>query len=149
MIIQRKDAEMARSELPEGPGDKPLDGRRLGAFLRQRRLAAGYSSRDVAATAQVDQSWLSRLENGHYEQPSVLHVLKLCRVLDIEPADLFAEAGLPREHRLPTFSPYLRAKYDLPDEAIAQLEAHFRLINERYRTQGKETLHDIDNYPAA
>jgi len=29
--------------------------------------------------------------------------------------------------------PYLRAKYHLPSEAVAQLEAHFELINEKYR----------------
>jgi transcriptional regulator with XRE-family HTH domain len=140
---------MAKSALSEVHGERPLDGQRLGAFLRRRRLAAGYSSREVAEAAQVDQSWLSRLENGHYAQPSVMHVLELCRVLDIDTADLLAEAGVPREHHLPTFSPYLRAKYDLPDEAIAQLEAHFSLINARYRAQRKESSHDLDNHPAA
>jgi len=54
---------------------------------------------------------------------------RLARALGIEVANLYEYAG----YDLPGFAPYLRVKYDLPDEAIAQLEAHFELINERYR----------------
>jgi hypothetical protein len=43
------------------------------------------------------------------------------------------EAGYGDAHGLPALVPYLRAKYDLPTEAVAQLEAHFELINEKYQ----------------
>jgi hypothetical protein len=61
---------------------------------------------------------------------------RVARVLDIETADLFLEAGYGDAHGLPGFVPYLRAKYDLPTQAVEQLEAHFELINEKYQ-QGK------------
>ena len=58
-------------------------------------------------------------------------------------ADLYLEAGFGDARGLPGFGPYLRAKYHLPDEAIAQLEAHFALINEKYRAkrQAEEAAH--------
>lgn len=36
----------------------------LGAKLRERRLALGYSQEDIASTGSVDRSTLSRIENG-------------------------------------------------------------------------------------
>lgn len=56
-------------------------------------------------------------------------------------ADLYSEAGFVDAHGLPGFAPYLRAKYHLPDEAIAQLQAHFVLVNEKYQaTDGEEVV---------
>ncbi|MDQ1741427.1 MAG: hypothetical protein QOE53_3079, partial [Pseudonocardiales bacterium] len=40
-------------------------------------------------------------------------------------------AGLSDGQGLPGFAPYLRAKYDLPDDAVKQLEAHFQLLNDK------------------
>jgi hypothetical protein len=51
----------------------------------------------------------------------------------VEVADIYLEAGFGDTHGLPGFGPYLRAKYHLPLEAVAQLEAHFALINDKYR----------------
>jgi hypothetical protein len=39
---------------------------------------------------------------------------------------------------------YLRSKYDLPEEAISQLLAHFDLINDKYQSESGET-HDQSN----
>ena len=54
------------------------------------------------------------------------------------PADLYLEAGFGDAHGLPGFGPYLRAKYHLPPDAVAQLEAHFALINEKYHSRQDE-----------
>jgi transcriptional regulator with XRE-family HTH domain len=105
---------------------------KLGAYLQQLRLARGLTMRGLAARAKVDFSYVSRLEHGLVGAPTARQLWKIARALDIEVADLYSEAGFVDAHGLPGFAPYLRAKYHLPDEAVAQLQAHFALINEKY-----------------
>jgi transcriptional regulator with XRE-family HTH domain len=114
-------------------------GRDLGQHIHQLRVSRGLSVRALAAQAKVDFSWLSKLERGEYEQPGARHLYQLARALDIEVQELYLIAGYEDAGGLPGFEPYLRAKYDLPDEAIQQLQAHFDLINEKY--QPKEGGH--------
>lgn len=106
---------------------------RLGKHVRQLREAEGLSVRGLAARAQVDATWLSRLEHSTYASPDPRSLYKLARALDIEVAELYLTAGYSDGRGLPGFAPYLRAKYDLPPEAIDQLAAHFELIQERYK----------------
>jgi transcriptional regulator with XRE-family HTH domain len=105
---------------------------RLGAYVQQLRRERALSLRVLAARAKVDYTWIARLEHGRYTSPDARSLWKIARALDVEVADLYLEAGFGDAHGLPGFGPYLRAKYQLPDEAIAQLEAHFALINEKY-----------------
>jgi transcriptional regulator with XRE-family HTH domain len=108
---------------------------RLGAYVQQLRLKQALSLRSLAARAKVDFSWLSRLERGRIASPDARALWRVARALDAEPADLYLEAGFGDAHGLPGFGPYLRAKYHLPAEAVAQLEAHFALINEKYQAR--------------
>ena len=110
---------------------------RLGAYVQQLRLKHALSMRSLAAQANVDFSWLSRLERGRIGSPDARLLWRVARALDVEPADLYLEAGFGDAHGLPGFGPYLRAKYHLPPEAVAQLEAHFALINEKYQARGR------------
>lgn len=107
---------------------------KLGAYVQQLRLMRSLSVRALATRAGVDFSWLSRLEHGRYTSPDARSLWRIARALDVEVADIYLEAGFGDAHGLPGFGPYLRAKYELPDEAIAQLEAHFALINEKYHS---------------
>src|SRR5579863_10222241 len=97
----------------------------LGEELKRHREAAGYSVRGLARAAQVDATWLSKVERGIYRSPDPRRLYRLARVLGIETADLYLEAGYGDPSGLPGLVPYLRAKYDLPPEAIEQLRAHF------------------------
>jgi transcriptional regulator with XRE-family HTH domain len=107
--------------------------------VQQLRLERTLSLRGLAARAKVDYSWLSRLEHGRFASPDARSLWRIARALDVEVADLYLEAGFGDAHGLPGFGPYLRAKYHLPPEAVAQLEAHFALINEKYHdSQRKE-----------
>jgi transcriptional regulator with XRE-family HTH domain len=116
---------------------------RLGAYLRQLRSERHLSIRALAARAEVDWSWLAKLERGRYDSPDARSLWRIARALEIETADLYLEAGFGDARGLPGFAPYLRAKYHLPPEAIEQLVAHFRLINEKYRAvQQPEELTD-------
>lgn len=107
----------------------------LGEHVRALREAKGISVRGLAAQANVDATWLSRIERGVYSSPDPRHLLRLAKALEVELEELYEDAGYTGG--LPAFSPYLRAKYDLPQEAIDQLEAHFELINEKYQQDKK------------
>jgi hypothetical protein len=58
--------------------------------------------------------------------------------LELEAADLYLAAGYASGEGLPGLAPYLRAKYDLPEEAVAQLEAHFELLHDKYGREEQE-----------
>jgi transcriptional regulator with XRE-family HTH domain len=102
----------------------------LGQHVRGLREARGLSVRGLAAKAHVDPSWLSRLERRLIGSPDPRTLHRLADALDVEVASFYEDAGYGG---LPKFAPYLRAKYDLPDDAVTQLQAHFDLINERYQ----------------
>jgi transcriptional regulator with XRE-family HTH domain len=133
-INVRNEKEMAKAN------SKPANdaSAKLGAYVQQLRLERALSVRGLAARAKVDFSWLSRLERGLIGSPDARSLWRIARALDVEVADIYLEAGFGDAHGLPGFGPYLRAKYHLPAYAVAQLEAHFALINERYRTRRDE-----------
>lgn len=119
----------------------------LGAHITRLRYAQGMSRRETARQAGVDSTWLARLEQGVYTSPNLRAVGKVARVLGVDVEELYVVAGLSTGKGLPSFTPYLRAKYDLPSDAVAQLEAHFQLLNEKYQAKGGPD--DRNNYRAA
>jgi transcriptional regulator with XRE-family HTH domain len=116
---------------------------RLGAYVKELRTERGLSIRSLAAQAGVDWSWLAKVERGRYGSPDARSLWRVARALEVETADLYLEAGFGDAHGLPGFRPYLRAKYHLPPEAIAQLEDYFTFINDKYRAPKQpEELND-------
>jgi transcriptional regulator with XRE-family HTH domain len=113
---------------------------RVGQLIREQREANGLSVRGLAAAAQVDSTWLSRVEHGIYVNPDPRNLHRLAKVLDMETIDLFTAADYT--DGLPGFAPYLRSKYDLPPEAIDQLAAHFDLLAEKYEKGGDDDERD-------
>jgi transcriptional regulator with XRE-family HTH domain len=108
----------------------------LGRYVRDRRRRLGYSLRQTAAMAGLDPSYLSRLERGRYASPDPRQLRELARVLEVESADLHQRAGY--SDGLPAVTPYLRAKYGLPEGVIAQVAEYVELLNERYGRQDEE-----------
>ena len=104
----------------------------LGERVRSLRLARTLGLRALARAAGVDPTWLSRLEAGRYSSPDARALGRVARALDVDAEELLLAAGYSDGHGLPGFAPYLRAKYELPDEAVAQLEAHFQLMSDKY-----------------
>ena len=58
--------------------------------------------------------------------------MAIARALKVDFEDLYSLAGYESPERLPTFQPYLRAKYELPPEAVADLERYFELLRNYY-----------------
>jgi transcriptional regulator with XRE-family HTH domain len=115
--------------------------KQLGRLIKKYRQAKGLSQRTAAERMGYHHSYLARLETGDYESPKPQQLKTIARALDIPTEDLYALAGYQVEDRLPDFAPYLRAKFDLPDEAVDRLEEYFQMIRDRYdpTNRGGET----------
>lgn len=68
----------------------------IGDELRDARAAAGLTQEEVAARANVDRSYLSRLEHGH-QSPTLDMLFRLCDALGCSAADLVARADRRRK----------------------------------------------------
>jgi transcriptional regulator with XRE-family HTH domain len=111
--------------------------RSVGDMVRVAREDLDLSGRALARLAHVDSRWLSRLEQGQYRSPDPRYLDRVATVLGLETSDLFVAADYAE---LPGFAPYLRSKYDLPADAIDQLQAHFDLLAEHYdREEGRSS----------
>lgn len=62
----------------------------LGSILRQHRKRRKRAQARVAFTADMDESYLSSVENGHYNI-SIRKFVALCKALEIEPDVIMAE----------------------------------------------------------
>jgi transcriptional regulator with XRE-family HTH domain len=104
----------------------------LGTFIRARRLSRELTLSDAAALSGLHVSYWSKLETGHYKSPSPKNLQTIASVIDVRYEDLYGLAGYDTPERLPTFAPYLRAKYDLPAQAIGELERYFAMLRSFY-----------------
>ncbi len=120
------------------------DGVKLGEYIRTQREALGISLRRLAVRAGIHHSYLARMEAGDYEHPSPAILHRIAEALDLDPEDLFALAGHTVPHELPSFAPYLRAKYDLSDQAARELSDYFRYMSERYNIREREPNDSTD-----
>ena len=93
----------------------------LGATIRQRRLELGLSLNDLAATTGLHKSVLSRIESSVVRQPATDTLQRIASALVVPETALFGLLDERAREQLPSLQPYLRAKYDLPDEAISEI----------------------------
>jgi len=96
--------------------------RQFGAYLRERRTNRGMSAFDLAVLVDIHDSTISRLEQGKIAQPAPDKLVRIADALDIVAADLLTLAGYSEMNELPTLPIYLRTKYDLPPEALEQVQ---------------------------
>lgn len=116
-----------------GPGEA----RRLAARLRREREAKGLSASEVARRAGIDVGTVSRIEQGYIPNPRPESLVAMAAVLDMPASDLFATANWIPSNELPSFAPYLRAKYaHLPEAAQTEIEAFFSSMTAKYGTAG-------------
>jgi transcriptional regulator with XRE-family HTH domain len=72
---------------------QPASWNRFGDRLRQLRLTGQISQRDLAARVGIDFTYLSKLENGRGEPPSVATVRRIAAELGADPEELLAFSG--------------------------------------------------------
>ena len=104
---------------------------RLSYLLRSRRLELGQRLEDVASRAGVDVAGLSRAENGK-KVPAPETLAALAGALELPLADLYEAAGYPLTQELPTLRPYLRRAYNVPEEAVQEIEIYLQRIAAEY-----------------
>jgi HTH-type transcriptional regulator, competence development regulator len=67
----------------------------LGSVLREARLSAGLSQREVERATGVSNAYLSQLESGKVHEPSPKILHKLSEIYEVAYADLLIAAGYP------------------------------------------------------
>ena len=72
------------------------------------------------------------IEEGALRYIAKIQVYAAYDPLNVDFEDLYGLAGYESPERLPSFRPYLRAKYELPPEAVADLERYFELLRNYY-----------------
>lgn len=107
------------------------DLKELGRLVRQHRLAAGKSMDEVATAAKVSKATIHRFEQGSIEAPSPQKLQRIAQVLGVEVEDYFALAGYFTSTGLPTLRPYLRAKYDVPEDVAKEVEDYLTYMQSR------------------
>jgi transcriptional regulator with XRE-family HTH domain len=113
-------------------GDAP-DRVTLGSYVKTQRERLGISQRQLAKRVGLSHTYLWRLEAGDFAQPSPAVLHRIAEALDLDPEDLFALAGHVIPEKLPSFAPYLRAKYHITDEAARELSDYFQYLTKRHR----------------
>lgn len=107
--------------------------RELGRKLRQRREELDLSTRELADLASTTHTTVVRLEQGAYDAPAPDKLSRIAEALELSLADVFALADYVVPDDLPTFAPYLKAKYgQLPRKARAELEKYFDDLSSSY-----------------
>jgi len=124
----------------------------LGALLRSKREALGYSKKRLAKAAGVPDSTVLRLEQGLFAAPRPDKLARFARLLGLRLADLYAKAGYIVPDELPSFASYLPVRYpDLPEEAVAELRDHFEHLLDRLGLSVDDTppLEELGDEPLA
>lgn len=75
-----------------GDARLPSGSESLGWAIRAVRLEKGLRQRDLAEAADIDATWISRLENGKVESPRYLTLRRISEALDLTPEQLLAQA---------------------------------------------------------
>ena len=113
------------------------DAHALGTYLRSHREAKSLSARALAAAVGIDMAQIVRLEHGQVASPKADVLSRIAGTLELPLADVFGLAGYTTPAELPSFRPYMRAKYHrLPEDAVAELESLFAEIARKYGTSG-------------
>jgi transcriptional regulator with XRE-family HTH domain len=110
----------------------PIESKELGDLVRKMRRERGMSLRAVADASGLDWSYIGRLEKGEIGTPDPAKLQKLARGLAVEVEDFYALAGYLVPEGLPGLAPYLRVKYDLPEEAMTDVERYVARLKKRY-----------------
>jgi transcriptional regulator with XRE-family HTH domain len=95
----------------------------LGTLLTSARENLHLSARQLSTRTGLHVTSILRIEHGEVDHPAVEVLRTLAGALGVPAADLLVAAGYGDTTALPSFAPYLRAKYrDLSDKDIADLQ---------------------------
>jgi len=70
-----------------------MEARKFGARLRELRIQAGFTQRELADNVNIDFTYLSKIENGVLPPPSEKVILRLAEVLNADKDEFITLAG--------------------------------------------------------
>jgi transcriptional regulator with XRE-family HTH domain len=123
-----------------------LQAARLGRLLTQARRNKSMSLRAVAERAGVEHNWLTRVEQGRFNQPAPERITRVIEVLGIDPERIDRITKGHVSSNLPGVRTYFRAKYDLSQEEIDQIESTVKEIQRNH--ERRENANDHDSHPS-
>lgn len=108
----------------------------LGSLLRAKRKAAGLSISQMASQLGMSRTYLSRLEQGRYTNPSSKLLMRIAMRFDLTVEDVYPLSGYFLPADLPSFGLYLRAKHpDWPELVIKELSDFKDFLKQKYSLQ--------------
>jgi HTH-type transcriptional regulator, competence development regulator len=126
----------------------------FGERLRQLRRERQMNQRTLAARAEIDFTYLSKIENGRMDPPSAETIVKLAQALSANPDELLLLANKVPEDLTPviTQSPqwpaFLRSIRDLTDDELRELGAYARELRTKREKKvgrsGRRARHLLD-----
>jgi transcriptional regulator with XRE-family HTH domain len=115
----------------------PEQAKQLAIMLRRHRLQRDLSMRAVALQAGYNVATIVSLEAGTNLSPQPSTLKAVAGVLGIDLSQVYTALNWLPAPQLPSLAPYMRAKYhDLPEAAIAELEAYANRLIERHGGRG-------------
>lgn len=107
---------------------------KLARLIQTHREAAGMRRSVLARAVGVPDSTIMRLERAEIDAPNPDLIERVAAALEIEPEELFT--AYPAPERLPDMAPYLRAKFGMSDEAVAEAEQFFSDLADKDKKGG-------------
>lgn len=109
--------------------------RSLGRYLKNLREELELSIHNVAREANLTPGYISKIETGNtYKSINVDSLIAFSKAYKIPITALLEEAGfLDKEDDLPQLSTYLKMKYDLPPQAIRDIEIFKEFVENKYK----------------
>ncbi|MBO3752361.1 helix-turn-helix transcriptional regulator [Streptosporangiaceae bacterium NEAU-GS5] len=109
--------------MPDTTDDQPANRPTLGQWLDAVRIAENYSLRQLARASGIPMSAVNRILKDEVTAPSAANLIRLARALNLRPHDVFHHAGISDPLTRDDITSFLRTEYDLPDDAINQINA--------------------------
>jgi transcriptional regulator with XRE-family HTH domain len=110
--------------------------RQLGKLIARARERKEWSFRQLAGEIGADPAWVVRLEQGKFASPGPERLARIAELLDIDPERMDRISHGHVSGSLPEVRTYFRAKFDLPDTAIGQIEDLLTELRDEYGGDG-------------
>jgi transcriptional regulator with XRE-family HTH domain len=115
----------------------PSEPQTLGGLIRSGREAQGLSYGQLAELIGATKSMVYGWEHDRFV-PKAKSLAALARVLELSTTELTTLSGADYPHDAPSLPAMLRAEYDLPPEAIEQVQRYVERMARKHATPEPE-----------
>ena len=113
-------------------------GRKLARYVKYQRAKRHLTIAQLAEAADLTPSYISRLEQGDYDSPTLEVIDRLAQALQMPLLVFLAKSQIIEyEKDLPDLPYYLHEKYSFPQQAIGDIELFLSFIKKKYRQEIK------------